>query len=474
MKNREQILTKQQYHVLITLIICILGVFASSCQRAINKGNKVSFGDQVIVTQKNTRFAQLSNKATLGHPITVVKDNTSFAPLLSSDPPLEELIDYILNWQNSLTSMAIMKIEFMDTKFSCSQINKRCQTYVLKRGTEVSPVLNSAGEILRPSRISSSMLVKADEEYGIMGVQNFLRNGGHVKYHLMIPRLGAPVQVNSGTDFANIEPQKWPEIEPYVWWSPYQKKSHGSLERLIYQAKQTDGDCRVRAVLDPVRSLIKPSDDTILVYNADTGNFGVMWLRDFQSARPTVESAAMPEVNPAHILGDPIPADGSDCRYISMTSDLLPLVLIGMKGDDFLTNRELEVCPFKEGESVQPVLTENNELFKPSGHFTNLVLVKLSNGQFGLIYKDDYDLVVNTYLKRKEADRREKERQELLAKKKKQAAAALKKQREEEAAIRDLCSDLYLRTADKKIAELTVREEQQIKDCQWYGFYKSP
>ena len=42
---------------------------------------------------------------------------------------------------------------------------------------------------------------------------------------------------------------------------------------------------------------------------------------------------------------------------------------------------------------------------------------------------------------------------------------------EERRKVRAACSTIYQNTADKKIKDLTVREEQQVRACQGLGLY---
>lgn len=42
---------------------------------------------------------------------------------------------------------------------------------------------------------------------------------------------------------------------------------------------------------------------------------------------------------------------------------------------------------------------------------------------------------------------------------------------EERKKIRTACSVIYEKTAEKKIRDLTVREEQQVRTCQSRGLY---
>ena len=42
----------------------------------------------------------------------------------------------------------------------------------------------------------------------------------------------------------------------------------------------------------------------------------------------------------------------------------------------------------------------------------------------------------------------------------------------EAARVREACADIYKRTADKKLGDLTVRESQQVQVCQLSGLYR--
>lgn len=46
-----------------------------------------------------------------------------------------------------------------------------------------------------------------------------------------------------------------------------------------------------------------------------------------------------------------------------------------------------------------------------------------------------------------------------------------KQKAEEQAKVRAACQQAYNKTADKKVADLTVREEQQVRACQALGLY---
>ena len=81
---------------------------------------------------------------------------------------------------------------------------------------------------------------------------------------------------------------------------------------------------------------------------------------------------------------------------------------------------------------------------------------------------------------------------ESIARMKVKAAAEAKRQREEaaraasvraeraaeiareKAAVRAFCGRLYEQTANKRVADLTVKEEEQVRTCQAVGLYRAP
>ena len=68
----------------------------------------------------------------------------------------------------------------------------------------------------------------------------------------------------------------------------------------------------------------------------------------------------------------------------------------------------------------------------------------------------------------------EDERQAAEAIEKKQAAERVKKERESAARrqqIRAICTHVYKSTSDKKVSDLTVKEDQSVRSCQSLGLY---
>jgi hypothetical protein len=53
----------------------------------------------------------------------------------------------------------------------------------------------------------------------------------------------------------------------------------------------------------------------------------------------------------------------------------------------------------------------------------------------------------------------------------KRATAEQKKAVEERALVRAACAMIYKNTSDKKMSDLTVNEDQQVKTCQAVGLY---
>jgi len=73
----------------------------------------------------------------------------------------------------------------------------------------------------------------------------------------------------------------------------------------------------------------------------------------------------------------------------------------------------------------------------------------------------------------KDAARAEQERRDAVAAAtaKQQALAAAKKREEERAKARAACASIYGQTANKKLSDLTVAEEQSVRACQALGLY---
>jgi hypothetical protein len=57
------------------------------------------------------------------------------------------------------------------------------------------------------------------------------------------------------------------------------------------------------------------------------------------------------------------------------------------------------------------------------------------------------------------------------AEKEASAAAAAKAAAEERQRVRATCAEIYKRTADKRVGDLTVKEDQQVRACQALGLY---
>lgn len=72
--------------------------------------------------------------------------------------------------------------------------------------------------------------------------------------------------------------------------------------------------------------------------------------------------------------------------------------------------------------------------------------------------------------KRREAAERQKQKQ-LAAKDREREAAAEAQALEKRNRARSNCAEIYTATINKRIADLTVREEQQVRACQALGFY---
>lgn len=69
-----------------------------------------------------------------------------------------------------------------------------------------------------------------------------------------------------------------------------------------------------------------------------------------------------------------------------------------------------------------------------------------------------------------ERKKKQAEEEEIYAKKK---AAEDAKAAEEQKRLRAACKTIYQTTVDKKLKDLTVREEEQIRACQALGLYQS-
>ena len=66
------------------------------------------------------------------------------------------------------------------------------------------------------------------------------------------------------------------------------------------------------------------------------------------------------------------------------------------------------------------------------------------------------------------------QKEAMEAKEKKQAAERVKKERESAARrqqIRAICTHVYKSTSDKKVSDLTVKEDQSVRSCQSLGLY---
>jgi hypothetical protein len=69
---------------------------------------------------------------------------------------------------------------------------------------------------------------------------------------------------------------------------------------------------------------------------------------------------------------------------------------------------------------------------------------------------------------REEADKRNEERRKKEAA---EASAAAKAEDAERRKLRATCAAVYQNTADKRMGDLTVKEDQQVKACQALGLY---